>query len=69
MLFQCLILGFVSLVCLKSLHCLTVKAAKASINVSNISYKSCTLLWYTKKEKQLHKISIFTFTKKLFIRA
>ena len=53
-------------VCLQNYDCLTVKAAQASINVSNISYKSCTLLWYTKKEKYLHKISMFTFTKFFF---
>ena len=35
-------------VCLQS--CLTVKAVKASTNMSNISYKSCKLLWYAKRE-------------------
>ena len=40
---------------------LNAKAIKASINVSNISCKSCTLLWYTKKETYLHEISMFTF--------
>lgn len=30
--------------------CLTVKAVKASTNMSNISYKSCKLLWYAKRE-------------------
>ena len=54
MLFRCLILGFV---------CLSVKAIKASISVSNVSYKNCILLWYTKKEKHLHEIPMFTFTK------
>ena len=39
------------------------KAAKASINATNVSYKSCTPLWYAKKEKYLHKISMFNFTK------
>ena len=48
-------------VCLLNYNCLTVKAVKASINVSNISYKSYTLLWY-KTEKYLHQISMFTFT-------
>ena len=42
---------------------LTIKAVKASINVSNVSYKSCALLWYAKKEKYLHEISMFTLTK------
>ena len=31
--------------------CLTVKAVKASINVSIVSHKSCTNLWFAKKEK------------------
>ena len=34
--------------------------------MSNISYKSCTLLWNAKKEKYLHEISIFTLIKKFF---
>ena len=34
--------------------------------MSNVSYKSCTLLWYSKKEKCFHKISIFTFIKIFF---
>ena len=50
-------------VCLQSYDCLTVKAVKASINVSNVSYKSCSLNWYAKKEKYLHEIYMFTFTK------
>ena len=37
-------------VCLQSLNYLTVKAAKASINVSKVSYKGCTLFWYAKKK-------------------
>ena len=37
--------------------CLTIKAVKASINVSNVSCKNCTLLWYAKKENYLHEIS------------
>ena len=45
---------------------MTVKAVKASINVSNLSYKSYTLLWYAKKEKYLHKISMFTFANFFF---
>ena len=55
-------------VCLstKLKDCLIVKAVKASINLSNVSYKSCTLLWYAKKEKYLHKISMFTFTNVFF---
>ena len=28
---------------------MVVKALKASIKVSNVSYKSCTVLWYAKK--------------------
>ena len=52
MLFRCLI---AESVCLQSQDCLTVKAVKAS--------KSWTLLWYAKKEKYLHRINIFTFTK------
>ena len=47
MLFRYVILG--SLV--------TVKAVRASINVSNISYKSCTLLCYVKKEKYMYLLS------------
>ena len=31
--------------------CLGVKAVKASINVSNVSYKSSKYLWYAIKEK------------------
>ena len=49
--------------CLPSYDCLTVKAGKASINVSDASYKSCTLLWYTKKRKLLAWNVYFTFTK------
>ena len=30
--------------------------------MSNISYRSFTVLWYAKKDKYLHKISMFTFT-------
>ena len=52
-------LGFVSL--LTKLR-LTVKAVKAFINVSNVSYKSCTLLKHAEKEKYLCEISMFTFT-------
>ena len=37
-------------VCLQTVKgFLTVKAVRATINVSNISYKSCTLLQYAKK--------------------
>ena len=32
---------------------------KASINVSNVSCKSCTLLWYVRKVKHLHEISVY----------
>ena len=56
-------------VCLQSYNCLTVEAVKASTDVSNVSYKSCTLLWYAEKENHLHKISMFTFTKKVFPQA
>ena len=45
-------------VCLSTKVTLTVKAVKASI-VSYVSYKKCALLWYAKKEKCLHKISVF----------
>ena len=37
-----------------------LKAVKASINVLNVSYKSCTLLLYAKK-KNIYTISIFIF--------
>ena len=46
--------------------CLTVKADKASINVSNFSYKSYKLLRYAKKQQYLHETSILNFTKNLF---
>ena len=36
---------------LQSLEFLTVKDVEASINVSKVSYKSCTLLWNAKKGK------------------
>ena len=45
-------------VCLSTKLRLTEKPVKASINVSSVSYKSCTLLWYAKKEKCSHKISV-----------
>ena len=48
-------------VCLAAKLRLTVKAVKASINVSNVSYKCCTFVWYTKKEKYLHEVYMFTF--------
>ena len=38
----------------------------ASIKVTNVSSKSCALLWYAKKEKDLHEISMFTFTNSFF---
>ena len=38
-------------------------AVKASISLSCISNKNCALLWYAKKEKFLHEIYVFTFTK------
>ena len=59
--FWCMILGFVSLSLYKAK---AAKTVKASIDVYNVSYKSCALLWYAKKRKHLHKISIFTFKKK-----
>ena len=43
-----------------------MQVCKTCINVPNVSYKSCTLLWYFKKEKYLHKIALFTFTQKSF---
>ena len=42
---------------------------KASIDVSNVSNKSCKLLSYAKKEKSKHKISMFAFNKKNILRA
>ena len=59
MLFRCLILEFISLS--QSEDFLIVKAVKASINVSNVSYKSCTLLCSAEKEKCLHKISVYFY--------
>ena len=59
----CLILGFVT-VCLCTKLSLTVKAVKSSINVSNVSCKNCTLLWYAKKSiymKYLRLLSQKTF--------
>ena len=47
----------------KKQDCLTVKAVKASINVSNVSFNNSTLLWHAKKERYLHKVSMFTFKK------
>ena len=61
MLFWCLILGFVSLS--TKLRLSDYKTVKASINVPNFSCKSCTFLWYTKKETYIHKISVFTSAK------
>ena len=46
-------------VCLLSSDCLIVKAVKASINVSNLSYKSCTLLGYAKKKSIYTKYLCF----------
>ena len=40
-----------------------VKAVKASINVSNVSFSNSTLLWHAKKERYLHKVSMFAFKK------
>ena len=54
MFYCCLILGFASL---STKLRLTVNAVKASISMVNVSYKSCTLLWYAKKEKYLGEIS------------
>ena len=34
--------------------------------MSNVSWKSCTLPCYAKKEKYLHEISMFTFTNLFF---
>ena len=42
-----------------------LKAVKASINVPNVSYKSCTLLLYAKK-KNIYTKYLFLFSKKFF---
>ena len=52
---------------LQSEGCLTVKAAKAFINVSDVSYKKCTLLWYTKKEHIDSQIICLLPQKKCFL--
>ena len=43
---------------------MTVKAVRASSNVSNVLYKNCTLVCYDEKEKYLYEITMSTFTKK-----
>ena len=60
MLFRCLTLEFSGLSVYKDClqDSLTVKAIKASVNVSNVEYKSYPLLWYTEK-KHLHEISVY----------
>ena len=64
MLFWCLILGFISL--LTKLKLSDLKAVKASINVSNVSCKSCTLLCYAKKNKSLQELSMLLSQKIVF---
>ena len=59
MLFWYLILGFFSCLSTK-LRLSDCESYKAPINVSNVSYKSCTR--YAKTEEYLHEISMFTFT-------
>ena len=39
-----------------------LKPVKGSINESNLSYQSCTLLSYAKKDKYFQESSMFTFT-------
>ena len=46
--------------------CLTIKAVKASINVSNVSYKSCALLWYAKKKSIYTKYLCLLWQKVFF---
>ena len=66
MLFWCLILRFTSL-SIKLKLC-ELKLVKASINVCNISCKSCTRLCNAKKNKHLQELSMLTFTKKFFLK-
>ena len=66
MLFWCLILRFTSL-SIKLKLC-ELKLVKASINVCNISCKSCTRLYNAKKNKHLQELSMLTFTKKIFLK-
>ena len=64
MLFRCLIHGFLSLSVYKAnADC---KSCHSFNNVSNVSSKSCTFLWYGKKENYLHEKSVFTFTNLFF---
>ena len=44
---------------------LSVKAVKAFINVFNVSYKSCTLLWYAKNFKVFTR-NIYVYVHKIF---
>ena len=46
--------------CLQSWDWLTLKAVKVSVNASNVSYKSCTLHWYAKKEIYIKYLFAFT---------
>ena len=54
MLFWCLILGFLPV-------CPSTK-----LRLSDVSYKSCTLLWYAKKEKYVHEIPVYFHKKSFF---
>ena len=51
-------------VCLQNYDCMTVKVVKSSINVSNFSYKSCTLLWYAREEESFTRNNSVYFHKK-----
>ena len=64
MLFWCLILEFVSLSAYKA-KTMTVKAVKASINVSNVSYMSCALLCMLIKKLFTQNIYVY-FCKRFF---
>ena len=53
-------------VCLQNYDFMTVKVVKSSINVSNFSYKSCTLLWYAREEESFTRNNSVYFHKKKF---
>ena len=61
--FWCMILGFVSLSLYKAK---AAKAVKVSIDVYNVSYKSCALLWYAKKKRAFTQNIYIYFQKKCF---
>ena len=62
--FWCMILGFVSLSLYKAK---AAKAVKASIDVYNVSYKSCALLWYAKKKESIYTKYLYLLSKKMFL--